>query len=325
MRKIYLLASVMIMTAANAQVSINDDFESYPVGSYFGGTWSNWSGASGAENLRISNAQAASGTKSGTISVDGQDVIMKVPTAYTGVHTYQWKMLVPADRSAWMAFMEDTSTPANYANDSMPFKLNFNTNSVIGTNNYDNKMYVSLYAAPEDGNPTVSLSNPISYPIGQWATYKVVFDLDNAIVSFYIDGTKIIETDYTAPGLSVGGADLWKFDTGNLFIQGATSTNDPCEWYIDDFVYAEGDLATVDVTANSFSVYPTLVSNQVFNVSGKTKISSIEVYNIAGQQVLKLAPNATSAQVNTSKLAPGTYVVNVTGENTKISKKIIVK
>lgn len=29
------------MTATNAQVSINDNFESYPVGSYFGGHWSN--------------------------------------------------------------------------------------------------------------------------------------------------------------------------------------------------------------------------------------------------------------------------------------------
>lgn len=321
MKKIYLMASIVTMVAANAQVSINDNFESYPVGSYFGGTWSNWSGASGTENLRITNAQAASGTKSGTISVDGQDVILKIPTAVSGVRTYQWKMFVPANKSAWMAFMEDTSNPANYGTDSMPFKLNFNTNTVIGTDNYDNKMYVSLYAS----DTSVSLSPPITYPIGQWATYKVVFDLDSAIVSFYINGTKIIETDYTAPGLSVGGADLWKFDTGNLFITGATSTNDPCEWYIDDFVYGEGDLATVDVTANSFSVYPTLVSNQVFNVSGKSKITNVEVYNVAGQQVLKLAPNATSVEVNTSKLVPGTYIVNVTGEQTKLSKKIIVK
>ena len=321
MRKIYLLASIMIMAATNAQVSINDNFESYPVGSYFGGTWSNWSGATGGENLRITTAQAASGTKSGTISVDGQDVIMKVPTAFTGVHTYQWKMLVPANKSAWMAFMEDTSTPSSYGTDAMPFKLNFNTNTFIGADNYDNKMYVSLYA----DDTSVSLSPPITYPIGQWATYKAVFDLDAAIVSLYIDGTKIIETDYTAPGLAVGGADLWKFDTGNLFITGATSTNDPCEWYIDDFIYAEGILATAEVSANSFSIYPTIVSDQVFTVSGKSKISNVEVYNVAGQLVLKLAPNASSVQVNASKLLPGTYIVNVTGDQTKISKKIIVK
>lgn len=322
MRKIYLLASMVVMAAANAQTTpINDNFESYPVGSYYGGHWSNWSGASGAENLIITNAQASSGTKSGAINTNGQDVILKVPTAYTGVHTFQWKMLVPANRSAWLAFMEDTSTPSSYADDSMPFKLNFNTNTFIGTDNYDNKMYLSLYA----DETSVSLTPPITYPIGQWATYKVVFDLDTATVAFYINGTLTFQTDYTAPGLAVGGADLWKFDTGNIFITGATSTNDPCEWYIDDFLYGEGDLATVDVTANSFSVYPTLVSNQVFNVSGKSKISSVEVYNIAGQQVLKLAPNATSVQVNTSKLVPGTYIVNVTGDQTKLSKKIIVK
>lgn len=321
MKKFYLMASIVTMVAANAQISINDNFEAYPIGSYFGGHWSNWSGATGGENIRVTNAQASSGTKSGTISVDGQDVILKTPTAVSGVHTYQWKMLVPANRSAWIAFMEDTSTPANYGDDPMPFKLNFNTNSLIGTTDYDNKMYVSLYAS----DTSVSLSNPINYPIGQWATYKVVFDLDSAIVSFYINGTKIIETDYTAPGLSVGGADLWKFDTGNIFITGSTSTNDPCEWYIDDFVYGQGDLATVDVAATSFSVYPTLVSNKEFNVSGKSKISSVEVYNMAGQQVLKLAPNATAVKVSTAKLVPGSYIVNVTGDQTKLSKKIIVK
>lgn len=311
----------MIMAATNAQVTVNDNFESYPLGSYFGGHWSNWSGAAGAESIIVTNTQASSGTKSGAINTDGQDVILKIPTAFEGIHTYQWKMLVPANKSAWMAFMEDTSTPANYGDDSMPFKLNFNTNTFIGANNYDNKMYLSLYAS----ETSVSLSDPITYPIGQWATYKVVFDLDAAMVSFFINGTLILETDYTAPGLSVGGADLWKFDTGNIFITGSTSTNDPCEWYIDDFIYGIGNLATVDVTANSFSVYPTIVSDQVFNVSGKSKISSVEVYNMAGQQVLKLAPNATSVKVDASKLAPGTYIVNVNGEQTKLSKKIIVK
>lgn len=321
MKKIYLIASIMIMAATNAQVLVDDNFESYPVGFYNGGHWSSWSGAPGSENILVTTAQASSGTKSGAINTDGQDVIMKIPTAFEGVHTYQWKMFVPANKSAWMAFMEDTSNPAAYANDSMPFKLNFNTNTFIGDDNYDNKMYLSLYAS----ETSVSLSDPITYPIGQWATYKVVFDLDAAMVSFSINGTLILQTDYTAPGLSVGGADLWKFDTGNIFITGSTSTNDPCEWYIDDFVYGIGNLATSDVTVNSFSVYPTIVSEQVFNVSGKSKITSVEVYNMAGQQVLKLAPNATSVQVNTSKLVPGTYVVNVNGEQTKLSKKIIVK
>ncbi len=327
MRKFYLLALGLVLgaTSVNAQVVFNDDFESYPAGSYFDSRWSNWSGASGAENLIISTAYASSGTKSGAINTDNQDVILKVPSAFIGVHTYQWKMYIPANKSAWLAFMEDTSTPATYASDPMPFKMNFNTNTVMGgtnTNNYDNKMYCTLYFDEE----SVSLTPPITYPIGEWATYKVVFDLDNALVSLYINDTVIFSTEYTSPALAVGGADIWKFPTGSLFINGSTSTNDACEWYFDDFIYAEGEFAAVqDATANSFSVYPTVVDNQVFNISGKSKISSVEVYSLAGQQVLKLAPNATSVQVNASKLTPGTYVVNVTGEHTKLSKKIIVK
>jgi uncharacterized protein (DUF2062 family) len=69
-------------------------------------------------------------------------------------------------------------------------------------------MYVSLYAS----ETSVSLSPPITYPIGVWATYKVVFDLDSAIVSLYINGQKLLK-QITLLRISGRGADLWKFDT----------------------------------------------------------------------------------------------------------------
>lgn len=317
MKKIYILGmALMGLFSVNAQI-IDDNMESYPEGSYFGGHWSNWSLASGSENLLITSAYASSGTKSGAINTDGQDVILLLDPVFQGVYTFQWKMLVPQDKSAWIAFMEDATA---LAEDPMPLKLNFNTNTDIGGTNYDNKMYLSLYA----DETSVSLSEPLDYPIGEWATYTLRLDLDNLLVTFSVNGTEIITTDYTAPGAQFGGADLWKFDTGNIFITGSTSTNDPCEWYIDDVMFVEGELSTTELNGSTISVYPTL-ANEVINVTAKSNISEVSVYNMNGQQVAKVAGNGTSAQVNVSALPAGTYVVKtVAGKEVK-STKVVVK
>jgi len=317
MRKIYFLAFALFGLALNAQTIIDDDFESYPTGPYFGGHWSNWDMTSGAANLIITDTQAYSGEKSGTINTDGQDVLWVIDPVFFGVYTVQWKMLIPQDRSAWIGFMEDATA---LGNDSMPLKLYFNTNTIISGTDYDNKMYLGLYA----GEGTVSLSEPIDYPIGEWATYKIRLDLDMGLMTFYINGTEIITTEYTAPNFQFGGADLWKYDTGNIFITGATSTNDACEWYIDDLIFAEGELGVNDLTANSVSIYPTVV-NDSFNVSAKSNISEIAVFNTAGQQVMRVAPLNNSVQVNVSSLPSGVYVVKVMAGKEVKTSKIVVK
>jgi len=78
-----------------------------------------------------------------------------------------------------------------------------------------------------------------------------------------------------------------------------------------------------DVDRTSISVYPTVV-NGSFNVSAKSNISEIAVFNTAGQQVMRIAPQSNSAQVTVNSLPSGVYVVKVmAGKEVKTSKIVI--
>lgn len=311
MRKFYLFASLLALSAANAQVIIDDDFEGYPVGSYFGGHWSNWSGTSGSENIIISTDQAASGTKSGYISNDGiQDAVLQFGSEYfVGTYTLQMKMYVPSDGGAYTNIQELSDIGSgNFAN---VFTFNYTPTSTPSSTPG------KAYAVGTD------YYYPFDIPNDEWFTFQVVIDLDNFVIVPTVNGTFTYngadpgygDIPYAGDYYSIAAYDMYSY------VSGAAVT----KFYVDDVVFAEGALAVNDVNAKSFSVYPTVVDNQTFNVSGKTKISTVEVYNMAGQQVLKLAPNALSAEVNASRLTPGTYIVKVIGEKETLSKKIIVK
>jgi hypothetical protein len=67
-------------------------------------------------------------------------------------------------------------------------------------------------------------------------------------------------------------------------------------------------VASFDSSALVFYPNPT---QDVINFTYKDFITEVEVYNVLGQKVLQTVPNATSAAVNVSNLAAGTYLVKL--------------
>jgi hypothetical protein len=67
-------------------------------------------------------------------------------------------------------------------------------------------------------------------------------------------------------------------------------------------------VASFDSSALVFYPNPT---QDVINFTYKDFITEVEVYNVLGQKVLQTVPNATSAAVNVSNLAVGTYLVKL--------------
>ena len=80
------------------------------------------------------------------------------------------------------------------------------------------------------------------------------------------------------------------------------------------------DLQSVLVTVNALGIvnfdrsslvfYPN-PTQDVINFTYKDAITEVEVYNVLGQKVLIAVPNATSATINVSNLAVGTYLVKL--------------
>ena len=74
--------------------------------------------------------------------------------------------------------------------------------------------------------------------------------------------------------------------------------------------------------SSAFTYYPNPVKD-VLNVSYIRNISSVEVYNIVGQQVMVKTINGNEGQVDMSGLAAGTYMVKVTADSTSKTIKVI--
>ncbi|MCX6351215.1 MAG: T9SS type A sorting domain-containing protein [Bacteroidetes bacterium] len=81
----------------------------------------------------------------------------------------------------------------------------------------------------------------------------------------------------------------------------------------------------IEVVSNSFKIYPNPFSSQL-NVllQNSTSLSTICLYNIVGQVVLKESFDGSSpAQINTSNLPRGLYLVRVTSCGKELNYKVI--
>ncbi|WP_294820579.1 T9SS type A sorting domain-containing protein [uncultured Flavobacterium sp.] len=81
-------------------------------------------------------------------------------------------------------------------------------------------------------------------------------------------------------------------------------------------------MGTAGFDKNSLTFFPNPV-NDVLNISYNEAISGVVVYNLLGQPVLKAAPNATSAQVDMSSLAAGSYIVKLSSGDSSATIKVI--
>ena len=90
-----------------------------------------------------------------------------------------------------------------------------------------------------------------------------------------------------------------------------------------------GVLATVELglanqTMTGLSYFPNPVQNQL-NVNYTENITSIVVFNLIGQKVMNVKPNATNVVLDMSTLAAGTYMIQVNSEKASKVIKLIKK
>lgn len=84
----------------------------------------------------------------------------------------------------------------------------------------------------------------------------------------------------------------------------------------------DASLSTGSFDSASFVAYPNPVKN-VLNLSYKTEISSVEVYNMLGQKVMAKTLNVAQGQVDMTGLNAGNYIVKVTADGVTKTIKVI--
>ena len=155
------------------------------------------------------------------------------------------------------------------------------------------------------------------------ATAEIVSPAGNSFVVFF-----------TAPNESAIETDLeYFFQIGNQCAPGTSASINTAAgqtYYL--FVVNDGGqtditidgtlLSTNDNVIEGFSFYPN-PTNGILNLDSINSIDDVAIYNLLGQQVLGQNINATSAQLDTSALATGAYLMKVTVNGQEGTYKII--
>ncbi|MBG43429.1 MAG: hypothetical protein CL530_05615 [Aequorivita sp.] len=299
MKKIYLLAFAIgaFTFSANAQI-IEDDIESYSLGPLFEDHWSSWSGAPGPDNAVVTDEFAQSGSQSIFIGGDGvQDALLLLGNQTVGEYELTFSMYIPTDKTGYINFQGATENGGAGAGGAGVF------NSGNITFNLDGLSPGVVEDIDADG----TVYNTYSYPQNFWFEVKFLFDIDALTYTLSIDG---VEGDPVAFGsdATVGGIDFFSIDANN-------------EYYVDDVVFSS-TAGVEDFAADSFKVYPNPVKD-VLNISTKTAVDNVTIYDVLGKAVLTVNPDAISPKVDMSGLSSGAYLVQVTIGNATNTVKVL--
>jgi hypothetical protein len=298
------LACLISLSMVKAQ-SFSDDFESYTVGSFLAASspnWVTWSGPTGgAEDVKITDNDAASGTKSIYLSSSAtnggpQDIVLPFGAAYsTGHFTFTSKFKVLAGKTAYFNFQATQTIGQTWAMNCSMME--------DGTMYFDNNTDILL------------MSN---YPQDSWFTLKIEIDLTNSLWEVFFDN------------ISIGTFNI----TNQIASLNIYPINNLSAFYVDDVSYFHSTGASIkkeNKTANQMAIYPNPAKDNAFlsmNLKEEADIK-MSVYQINGALVYSKNYGKISGKQNlpieTANLNAGIYFVNVIVDGHPTMMKFILE
>ncbi len=298
MKKIYLLAATALF-ALSANAQFTEGFESYDDGPIFTDLWTTWSGSdTGTENMLVSDEKAFEGAQSGLVAGGGaQDAVLDFPGAAltSGVYSLQMKLSIASGKTGYLNLQGNVDPNANAVQEFLSNNVNFTAGSMTINPGTDLAVLV-------DG------SSAVSYTENIWFDVLFVVDLDAATYEVRVDG--VSAGVLPAGATNYGGVDFF------------SSVADTNEMYVDNVVFALGELGADDFSADVFTVYPNPVVNTL-NIRSAASVDNVTIYDVLGKQVLSVNPDAISPSVDMSNLSSGAYLVNVTIGNASKTIKVL--
>lgn len=203
------------------------------------------------------------------------------------------------------------------------------------------KKYTDLNFQAIDFSSTVDISGYTHIHIDVWTP------IDNAVViklqDFGPDNTEeypnaddtevevlstTAQTAETWVGHDIAISDFVGLNTANLgqiqVVIGSATGGTTGTAYIDNiYFYDSTTLGVKDFEIEGLTAYPNPTTDQWFISTKDQVINSIEVYNVLGKRVLSVQPNALSAKVDASSLAPGMYISTITTDLGTASRKLL--
>lgn len=104
---------------------------------------------------------------------------------------------------------------------------------------------------------------------------------------------------------------------------GVTSNLNNVVWYDNLYLYKGTPLSTKDFAIAGLKVYPNPAQDNWTISTKNIKMSSIQVYDVLGKNVLTVSPNAIEAKINASSLKAGLYFAKINTANGVSSIKLV--
>ncbi|WP_430928613.1 T9SS type A sorting domain-containing protein [Polaribacter marinivivus] len=267
--------------------------------------WNGFSGTSG--DLMVESGQAV--VQHGTPSEDAQ--IQFEPVSGNIYYALDFTVVdpgnpIPGTDNEYFALFKDTG-----------FGFVGRLDIVPPTNSGD----FTVGIATDGGIADSVWATDLSYGVKYRATVK--YDQDKDIAQLWINASS--ETD-----TSILGADLE--DPGRTVVAFALrqSDSDLNEKILVDNLkigatFSETTLSSSIVEIQGFAIYPNPVSNGRLTItSNSTDSKQVSIFNVLGKNVLNTTISGTKAEVNTSGISAGIYILKVVeGGKTATSKLII--
>ncbi|MGB0838959.1 MAG: T9SS type A sorting domain-containing protein [Chitinophagales bacterium] len=210
----------------------------------------------------------------------------------------------PTDQNNKIIQVVKTAGAADWAGTTIGTNAGFATNLPFSLS--DSKMTVRVWSPEagltirlkvEDANdPTHTCETNTTTTVAE-AWESLEFDFANEA-----SGTAALET-----GLNAG----WIYNMASIFFDFGMAGDDQT-YYFDDVQFGEIALGTPLLAADTFEIYPNPTQEQWTIKSDVEYITSVEVFDLQGKQLLLLTPNEQTTTIPAADLAEGIYLAKVT-------------
>ena len=131
-----------------------------------------------------------------------------------------------------------------------------------------------------------------------------------------------------APGtaaLSFGLTNGWVYNKASIFFNFGTAgaTSGERTYYFDDVRFDATPVGVNDYAPIAYKVFPNPSHDYWTIVTEKEAINEIMLFGVQGQLITRLAPNATTAQVEASSLGKGVYIIHVSTDSGTSNVKVV--
>jgi Secretion system C-terminal sorting domain len=312
MKKLLLFGALFSISTLQAQ-TYSDNFDSYTAGEYMAeqsaGFWTTWSNTPGTvEDVFVSDADAASAPNScyftSTLGTGGPtDLIKSFGLLNTGEFSMNFNMKVPEGKAGYFNFQGTNVNGGLYT-----LECFFRDSGSIAITNQIGLAFV----IPD-------------YTQDAWFNFKMDINFTTNVWEVFLDD--VSQGSFSNENNVIAAIDIFPVDQAAPF---------DAAFYLDDFEYTIGSdtsgtsLTELGSNKSKVAIYPNPAddfANIVLDIEKKSDVA-VRVLNIAGQMVSSknfgFLNGESTINFNTSKLDAGMYMMEISLDNEKITKSLIV-